>query len=107
VAFVEALRLELAAVLVATDQLADRLAGQILTEKGQLRAPARTRQRLLERATALVNLLGYAKADAPNGKRPWSKLTRQEQELEAQRAIEQVEKNLRGGVRAEDDDARD
>lgn len=109
-ALVEALRVELASLVVAIDQLSDRLGGQLLTPHGRLRSTARTRQRLIERAMTLAGQLGFEKPDAPSGKRPWSKLTRQEQEAEAERAREQVERNLRGAPSREhedDDDAVD
>lgn len=96
-ALADALRLELGSLVVAIGQLADRLGGQLLTPHGRLRATARTRQRLIERAVTIAGQLGLEASASDRGKpRPWSKLTRREQEAEAARALEEVERNLRG-----------
>jgi hypothetical protein len=76
------------------------------TAAGRISRQYRDYVTLVERAATLARSLGLNAADASKPK-PWSKLTRAEQEAAAAAALEEVERNLGGssvGDRNDDDE---
>jgi hypothetical protein len=91
------LRQEGALLLDASADYLDRVPGGLTTVKGRLRAPFRDFLELQDRLQHVMALLGFgaAKGEGSSSKvRPWSKLTRQEQEAAAAAAFAEVERNF-------------
>jgi hypothetical protein len=103
---VEQLETELALLLEATEQILGRLGIGLLRQRGELRAPYRDYRMLAERIATVCRQLGRDEPETGSTKpKAWSKLSRAEQEAEAERALARVQENLRTKVEDDDDDA--
>ena len=87
---VKLLRHELALVLDGIEQCDRLLEGGMFTTKNKPCAAYRTRLFLAQRAATIAGLLGL-EAPAAGKQKPWSKLSREEQEREAQRALDALQ----------------
>jgi hypothetical protein len=79
----------------------------MLTKRGFVRAAYSDYfdlQGRLERVLQILGFVGSSKDVSSSKVRPWNKLTREEQEREAARAFEEVERNLRSSEVGADDE---
>jgi hypothetical protein len=100
----EQLETELSLLLEATEQILGRLGVGLLRQRGETRAPYGDYRVLAERIAAVCRQLGRDEPERGGKRRAWSKLSREEQEREAQRALAEVESNLRASNFERDDD---
>lgn len=98
--FIDELRAELAMLLDAIRESTQELAGAgVFTSKGTLRLAFRTRLFLAERASAIAKQLGLEAPAGSSGKsKPWSKLSRAEQEAQAQAALDALHSGAGGFI---------
>lgn len=97
-------REELAVVVDALRALTPNLAPT--TAAGRVSRGYRDYVLLVDRAATLARWLGLGKQETSStGKRPWSKLTREQQAAEAERSFRDAEAAFRRTAHDEDDDA--
>jgi hypothetical protein len=92
----ELLATEAALLLDAGTRYLEQVPTGLTTTKGRLRAPYRDYLAVAERLATVLRILGLddAAAGGSGKQRPWSKLSRAEQEAAAAAALAEVEANL-------------